>query len=158
MNSVSLIPTFYLKCACTKPGKWAAMYMWAKGYRFVFRLYLFAIGFWNCFDSVVFVFHLMHRIVTSTQSVYVYAFVMVYITAKRPCNRWSKDFLPFRSTWVNPCVSGVHVAQSYASCWSLFVLFFLAIVLSVHFRCTYGFWSSLWYLLMYIDRITCSTV
>ena len=39
--------------ACTKPGKSVVMYLCGGGIIFAY-FYCFSIGFWNCFDSVVF--------------------------------------------------------------------------------------------------------
>ena len=57
------------------------------------------------------------------------------------CHMWNSNCIPFRSTCVHPWILvGVHVARSLAFCIvlrrSLFVVFLLAIVLSVFLRFT----------------------
>jgi len=49
--------------ACTKPGKWAVMYMCVTGINLAYFYDDFSIAFWNCSNSVFFFHFTMWKIV-----------------------------------------------------------------------------------------------
>jgi hypothetical protein len=76
--------------------------------------------------------------------------VIVFLArVARRCNMWSRNCLPFRSTWVHPGFCGVHVTRSLVFCVmfcpSLFVLFPFDHYIVRH-SLIYVFWLPCWYL------------